>query len=146
MNPLPQGYTLMDLASVDHDTLWRAVDELAYQGDIAVSCPETATLHACLCDQSGHVVAAVWSDQISGVFDFHLAVSPAHRECGLGRWLLDTALQAYQQQRQRITDLPLRVYVIDRRVWHALLRRGLRVLADHRALHQGHFAVEMGLN
>lgn len=124
---LPQGYYLSDASCMPHDLLWSVIDEIAWQGDIAVACPDDAILHGVILDGEHRVVGASWSDAPSDTFNFHVAVLNTHQGVGLGSLLIDLALKAYHKT-VTFNKIPLQVCVVHEKMCTALKNRGMKII------------------
>lgn len=138
---IPAGYRISDASCMQHDLLWRAIDDIAWQGDIAVSCPDDAILHGVIFDENNQIVGASWSDAPVDSFNFHVAVSTTHQGAGLGSLLTDLALEAYHTTTM-FKQLPLHVCVVHEKMYRALKKRGMKVISNN-SDSTGYFRVHM---
>lgn len=141
---LPDGYTLR-LSNADHDDHpdWTLVEAVCMQTDEVFVDPHQHHIGSLIESPDGVVVGAMWySFEYQNAFSFHLAVTPTHRDIGLGSFMLDEAVRIFREHKQTNPALYADIFLVSPKVMQGLLNRGFYV-QEISSLDEEYFGLSM---
>lgn len=128
MQQLPSGYTANHVTpeSPNYADIFETIEWIARDEGSGAD-TETQTLICALNYGEDQVVGGVWYDLDDKYFSFHIAISPEHQSKGLSHYLINEAMDTYEELKFENPDLKIYVLSINPRMTEAMYKQGFVV-------------------